>query len=139
MYGPGEKAITQRTFDNLANDFYRRFAFYVSDLKLDFVHIRNVIQAHIKALEDLAKPDSKAAGEILNITDDEPCDPSFMLTPMNQMIRGEDYTLDGTIALWPLARLVAFLFCFLSTVFGTYFKLPSWGMTWMEIHKVSSD
>ena len=48
VYGPKEDMIVRRSLAYLESRTYSSFVCYNKNLHTDFVHIRNVIQAHIK-------------------------------------------------------------------------------------------
>ena len=48
VYGPGEQIIVKRSLAYLDSFLSSFFVLHKKDLKVDFVHIGNVIQAHTK-------------------------------------------------------------------------------------------
>ena len=48
VYGPGEQIIVKRTFAYINSFISSFFVLHKKDLKIDWIHVRNVIQAQTK-------------------------------------------------------------------------------------------
>ena len=92
-----------------------------------------------QALQRLEVNDTMVVGEIFNITDGNPTHPDYILNPLLTVMdkmpgRKPTRTRYNFPAM--LAKLVGLFFHGMSRLLGHHFRLPSWGLTWMEAHKV---
>eukprot|EP00095_Tigriopus_kingsejongensis_P012393 maker-scaffold1164_size58058-snap-gene-0.12 protein:Tk12393 transcript:maker-scaffold1164_size58058-snap-gene-0.12-mRNA-1 annotation:"short-chain dehydrogenase reductase family 42e member 1" len=136
IFGPGEKSMLPRTISAVNSGIMNVAYCLKSDLKIDLVHIDNVVQAHVKALNLLLAPNqsSRVDGEVFSITDDHPTNLRFFLEPFNLALSGTH--LNPLVEVHPLIILaLAWIFNLISQVVGQRFRLPFWGLTPMEARK----
>ena len=141
VYGPEEMIILGRSLKVIQSGLTKDIFARKKNLKIDFVHVKNVVQAHVKALKALETTDA-ANGHIFFVTDDNPTDLSFFLDPLHCLVT------DGlekkqpkpkvVIPFW-LCYLISRIFCFMSVMIGKSMVLPWWGFTVMETYKIYTD
>lgn len=82
IYGENEKKHLPRIADKIEQGV-TIFKFGVGNIYLDWVHVDNLVQAHVKAGEKLSeKYDRIAAGKAYNISDDCPVEPYTFFKPL---------------------------------------------------------
>lgn len=138
VYGPDEKVILQRSLNLMMSKVGFLAYSHHENLKIDFAHIDNVVQGHIKANEALLKEsNSLANGQIFYITDDNPTNIYSFLDPLYTLISKET-KCPRLFEMNPfLSYMISYIFIILSNLFGKCFSLPFWGFTLMEAYKVT--
>ena len=98
-----------------------------------------------QALQRLQIGDKRCQGGIFNVTDGFPTHPNFILRPIQAVLASHRTKHNNGQGLsvnkrWKIpgavAKLAGLFFHCLSIILGHRFDLPSWGLTWMEAHKV---
>ena len=51
VYGPGEEIIVKRTYAYINSFISSFFVLHKKDLKIDWIHVRNVVQAQFKVIK----------------------------------------------------------------------------------------
>jgi len=137
IYGPDEKTILGRAFYFMSQSV-GYFAFcQKKDLKIDWLHIDNAVQGHVKALTKLLDESSNnVSGQIFYLTDDNPVNCYYVLAPLYRILKHRE--IPNPIPVPIIVQLVfAFFFHVLSLLLGPKFKLPYWGFTFMECYKIN--
>ncbi|TRY61604.1 hypothetical protein TCAL_07450 [Tigriopus californicus] len=90
VFGPNEKAMLPRSITAISSGLLNLAYCLKSDLKIDLVHIDNVVQAHVKALNALLCPGDacQADQQIFSITDGNPTNLRYFLDPLNVALEG---------------------------------------------------
>ncbi len=124
-------------------------AYCVPDhLRIDFLHIDNAVQAHLRALDKMLeeRPDERVSGQVFYITDGRPQSLSSFLSPLHRSLRG-GRPISPLIRI-PPAATVAFAKAYQASS-GILSRIrrrgrdrapptmPFWGLTPMEAYKVS--
>ncbi|XP_014665211.1 PREDICTED: short-chain dehydrogenase/reductase family 42E member 1-like [Priapulus caudatus] len=104
IYGPGEMRHTLRIINHLRSGF---LIFKFGTAKSDYVHITNLVQAHVKAGEALT-PQNKcvAAGQAYTITDGTPINNFEFFKPL---IEGLGYTYPKINLLVWIMYMIAYI------------------------------
>jgi len=139
VYGPNEKTILARSL-YLMSTRLGYFSFcHKKDLKIDFLHIDNAVQGHVKALDKLLKSETdEISGQIFYLTDDNPTNTFFFLDPLYTKINPQAEHCPSVIGIpLPLLCFASLIFHCLSIIMGPKFKMPYWGFTIMEAYKIN--
>ena len=112
------------------------------DLRIDFLHVDNAVQAHVKAVELLLRDEDEGevSGQAFYVTDGRPISLAQFLEPLHR-------ALTGGRPLAPRVRLPPSLVVVYARVFqaaarlvagatGRPPRMPFWALTPMEAYKV---
>lgn len=138
VFGPNEKAMLPRSITAIKSGLLNLAYCLKSDLKIDLVHIDNVVQAHVKAVNALLCPGNscQADQQIFSISDGNPTNLRYFLDPLNLALEGR--FLNPLLEVPPIfIIMIAGIFHALSKVIGKSFTLPFWGLTPMEAKKIT--
>ncbi|XP_019850393.1 PREDICTED: short-chain dehydrogenase/reductase family 42E member 1-like [Amphimedon queenslandica] len=131
IYGEGEQRHLPRIVDYLEKGLVL-FTFGDKDVKTDFLHVDNLVQAHIKAAAALMLPRSIPSGKPYFISDNNPINNFMFLKPL---ITGLGYSYPTVrLPLWIMYYVAYFIEILHSIISKVYNFKPF--MTRAEVYKV---
>ena len=160
MYGPGEQTILGRSLKLMSTKLGFLSFCHRRDLKIDFLHIDNAVQGHLKvkqmifwgqddtwerllfqAMEKLLDDGIDGQIPVFTITDGNPTNLYFFLDPLYSKIVKDKRKkcLCPRLPHIPKNVTVGFSLIFhgLSKMLKKKYQLPFWGFTYMEAYKIN--
>lgn len=131
IYGEGELRHLPRIVSYIERGLFT-FTYGQDDSTVDFVHVNNLVQAHILAGKTLMEADSIAAGEAYFISDDSPVN-NFEF--FRRLVEGLGYKFPKLKLPITLVYMVAFLTELIHSVIGRYIYNFQPLLTRTEVYK----
>ncbi|XP_066026724.1 short-chain dehydrogenase/reductase family 42E member 1-like isoform X2 [Pocillopora verrucosa] len=133
IYGEGELRHLPRIVSYIERGLFA-FTYGQDDSIVDFVHVNNLVQAHILAGKTLMEADSIAAGEAYFISDDSPVNNFEFFRPL---VEGLGYKFPKLKLPITLVYMVAFLTELVHSVIGRYIYNFQPLLTRTEVYKTA--
>ncbi|CAH3039535.1 unnamed protein product [Pocillopora meandrina] len=133
IYGEGELRHLPRIVSYIERGLFA-FTYGQDDSIVDFVHVNNLVQAHILAGKTLMEADSVAAGEAYFISDDSPVNNFEFFRPL---VEGLGYKFPKLKLPITLVYMVAFLTELVHSVIGRYIYNFQPLLTRTEVYKTA--